>query len=139
MKWTFPSRHDWQSPVWRRFTEGTPAEGQLRMPGGHPIPLDPALATDAESASYIVEIFGGLVTINPDLQVVPDIAAELPTRENGGVVDNPDGTVTYTFRLRDDVVFHNTNRLVTADDFKYSLERALDPSTASTVAGLSMA
>jgi oligopeptide transport system substrate-binding protein len=114
--------------------ESAAAEGQLRMPGGDPITLDPALATDAESASYIVEIFGGLVTINPDLQVVPDIAAELPTRENGGIVDNPDGTVTYTFRLRDDVVFHNTNRLVTADDFRYSLERALDPSTASTVA-----
>jgi len=108
--------------------------GELRLPGSDPITLDPALATDAASATYLVEIFGGLVTIDPKLNVVPDIARELPTRENGGIVDNSDGTVTYAFHLRDDVVFHNTSRLVTASDFKYSMERALDPSTASTVA-----
>jgi oligopeptide transport system substrate-binding protein len=110
------------------------SKGELRLPGNDPITLDPALATDADSAAYIVEIFGGLVTIDPDLKIAPDIAAELPTRENGDIVDNPDGTVTYTFHLRDDVVFHNTNRQVTASDFKYSMERALNPSTASTVA-----
>ena len=114
--------------------DGGAVEGQLRMPGGDPITMDPALAADADSATYIVEVFGGLVTIDPDLKIVPDIASELPTHENGGILDNPDGTVTYTFNLRDDVVFHNTNRLVTASDFKYSLERALDPRTASTVA-----
>ena len=108
--------------------------GQLRLPGSDPITLDPALAGDAASATYIVEMFGGLVTIDLDLNIVPDIARELPTRENGGIVDNPDGTVTYTFHLRDNVVFHNTNRLVTASDFKYSMERALKPRTASTVA-----
>ena len=113
---------------------GGAATGQLRLPGSDPITLDPALAGDAASATYIVEIFGGLVTIDPKLNIVPDIARELPTRENGGIVDSPDGTVTYTFHLRDNVVFHNTNRLVTASDFKYSLERALDPSTASPVA-----
>jgi len=114
---------------------GGKSTGELRLPGSDPITLDPALAADATSATYIVEIFGGLVTIDPQLNIVPDIARELPTRENGGVVDNPDGTVTYTFHLRDDVVFHNTSRLVTASDFKYSMERALNPSTASTVAG----
>jgi len=108
--------------------------GELRLPGSDPITLDPALAGDAASATYIVEIFGGLVTIDPKLNIVPDIARELPTRENGGIVNNPDGTVTYTFHLRDDVVFHNTSRLVTAGDFKYSMERALSPRTASTVA-----
>jgi oligopeptide transport system substrate-binding protein len=113
---------------------GGGATGELRLPGSDPITLDPALAGDAASATYIVEIFGGLVTIDPKLNIVPDIARELPTRENGGIVDNPDGTVTYTFHLRDDVVFHNTSRLVTASDFKYSMERALDPHTASTVA-----
>jgi len=113
---------------------GGGSAGELRLPGSDPITLDPALAGDATSATYIVEIFGGLVTIDPKLNIVPDIAKELPTRENGGIVDNPDGTVTYTFHLRDDVVFHNTSRLVTAGDFKYSMERALDPHTASTVA-----
>jgi len=108
--------------------------GDLRLPGSDPITLDPALASDAASAAYIVEIFGGLVTIDRNLNIVPDIARELPTVENGGIVNNPDGTVAYTFHLRDDVVFHNTSRLVTAGDFKYSMERALKPETASTVA-----
>jgi oligopeptide transport system substrate-binding protein len=113
---------------------GGGSTGALRLPGSDPITLDPALAGDAASATYIVEIFGGLVTIDPQLNIVPDIAKELPTRENGGIVNNPDGTVTYTFHLRNDVVFHNTDHVVTAGDFKYSMERALNPRTASTVA-----
>jgi oligopeptide transport system substrate-binding protein len=113
---------------------GGASTGELRLPGSDPITLDPALASDATSATYIVEIFGGLVTIDPNLNIVPDIARELPTKENGGIVTNPDGTVTYTFHLRNDVVFQNTNRPVTASDFKYSMERALNPQTASTVA-----
>ena len=101
------------------------AGGTLRVPGGDPVTLDPALAGDAISATYVVELFGGLVTIDKDLNVVPDIA------ESWDI--SPDGRV-YTFHLRDDVVFHYSNRLVTAQDFKYSMERAADPATASIVA-----
>ena len=42
---------------------------------------------------------------------------------------------TYTFHLRNDVKFHD-GKAVTANDFKYSMERALDPRTESTVADL---
>ncbi|HEY8490521.1 MAG TPA: peptide ABC transporter substrate-binding protein, partial [Dehalococcoidia bacterium] len=100
---------------------GPRAASELRLPGGDPQTLDPALAGDATSAEYIVHIFGGLVTLDQNLRVVPDLAEELPTRENGGISE--DGR-TYTFRLRSDAVFHNSNRRVTADDVKYSLERA---------------
>ena len=64
--------------------------------GGDPLTLDPALVSDAISATYIVEIFGGLVTIDKDLKIVPDIA------ESWDV--SPDGKI-YTFHLRDNVVF----------------------------------
>jgi len=114
-------------------TEEPRVAGELRLPGGDPITLDPALATDAASAAYIAEIFGGLVTLDRDLNLVPDLATEIPTRENGGIVDNSDGTVTYTFHLRPDALFHD-RRPVIAEDFKYSLERALAPETASIVA-----
>ena len=87
--------------------------GDLRLIGSDPITLDPALAGDAGSATYIVEIFGGLVTIDRDLNVVPDIAERWEVSE--------DGTV-YTFFLRRDALFHD-GRPVTAQDFKYSLER----------------
>ncbi len=95
----------------------------LNLRGDEPITLDPALASDVASAEYIEKIFSGLVTLNKDLEVVPDIAKDW---------DVEDGTV-YTFYLREDVVFHD-GKPVTAEDFKYSIERACDPETGSTVA-----
>jgi hypothetical protein len=73
---------------------GGPAEGELRLLGPEPLTLDPHIAQDADSAVYIVEIFGGLVTLDPDLKIQPDLAAELPTAENGGKTVNADGTPT---------------------------------------------
>lgn len=96
----------------------------LNLPGGEPPTLDPALTQDATSASYIVEIFSGLVTLNRDLEVVPDIAESWDLSDDG---------TTYTFHLRDDVKFHD-GKPVTAHDLKYSIERACDPSTGSVVA-----
>ena len=86
--------------------------------------MDPALVEDAVSAEYVVHVFGGLVTLDEALRVVPDVAA--------GWEISPDGR-TYTFSLREDARFHN-GRPVTASDFQYSLERACDPQTGSTVA-----
>jgi oligopeptide transport system substrate-binding protein len=96
----------------------------LNLPGGEPPTLDPALTQDATSAAYIVEIFSGLVTLNRALGVVPDIAESWE-------LSNDD--TTYTFHLRDDVQFHD-GKPVTAQDFKYSIERACDPATGSVVA-----
>lgn len=96
----------------------------LRLPGSEPPTLDPALAGDAESAAYVVEIFSGLVTLDQNLKVVPDIA------ESWTVSDD---RKTYTFKLRQNVTFHD-GRPVTAQDFKYSLERTANPATTSSTA-----
>jgi ABC-type transport system substrate-binding protein len=96
----------------------------LNLPGGAPPTLDPALTQDSTSAAYIVEIFSGLVTLNQYLEVVPDIAESWELSDDG---------TTYTFHLHDDVRFHD-GKPVTAQDFKYSLERACDPATGSLVA-----
>jgi len=98
-----------------------PTGGELVMMGSDPPTLDPHQSADATSASIVVEIFGGLVTLNRGLQVASDLAARWEL--------SPDGT-TYTFYLRSDARFHN-GKGVTADDFKWSLERATDPATAS--------
>lgn len=113
--------------------DGGPAADELRLLGPEPITLDPHITQDAGSALYVVEIFGGLLTLDPNLDIQPDLAEEIPTEENGGKVVNPDGTVTYTFRLREDAVFHDL-KPVTADAVKFSLERAADPATQSLVA-----
>ena len=92
--------------------------------GSDPPTLDPHMTTDATSATYIIEVFGGLVTIDTDLNIVPDLAESLPEV-------SPDGRV-YTFRIRKDAKFHD-GKPVTAHDFKWSIERVADPLTGSPV------
>jgi oligopeptide transport system substrate-binding protein len=94
----------------------------LILAGGEPnTQFDPIQVGDQETSEYMVEIFGGLVTLDTDLNIQPDIARSWEI--------SPDGK-TYRFKLRDNVVFHNNTR-VTAADVKYSLERAADPANAS--------
>ncbi len=105
-------------------------QGELRLFGPDPLTLDPACASDAGSAEYIVEVFSGLVSFDRDLNLIADIAEEIPTKENGGI--SSDGTV-YTFNIRKGVKFHDGSRQVRAEDLKFSMERSLDPRTLSTV------
>lgn len=102
--------------------------GTLRMVGPDPTTLDPHLVTDVSSAEYVVEIFGGLVTLTPELEVVPDLAESWDIDDTGTV---------YTFHLREDAQFHD-GKPVTAQDFKWSLERAANPATRSPVASVYM-
>ncbi|MCI0777317.1 MAG: peptide ABC transporter substrate-binding protein [Chloroflexi bacterium] len=118
-------------------TQETPAddggsEGELRLIGPEPITLDPHTIQDAASAIYVVEIFGGLLTLDTDLAIQPDLAAEIPTEANGGKVVNADGTVTYTFHLLEGLLFHD-RKPVFAETVKASFERAADPLTQSLV------
>jgi oligopeptide transport system substrate-binding protein len=114
-------------------TTGTPSGATsgdtLRLLGRDPITMDPACASDVDSAAYVIEIFGGLVTIDRDLKTVPDIAEAIPEP-----VQNADGTVSYTFQVRRGVLFHNQSRQVAAEDVKYSMERALNPDIQSPIA-----
>lgn len=104
--------------------QSAPSGNSLRLPGSEPPTLDPALAGDAESAAYVVEIFSGLVTLDQNLKVVPDLAESYTLS---------DDRKTYTFKLRQNATFHD-GRPVTAQDFKYSLERTANPATASPTA-----
>ena len=97
----------------------------LNLAGSGPTTLDPALAADATSAMYIFQLFSGLVRLDQNLQVAPDIASSWDTSSDGKM---------YTFYLRHDVRFDD-GKPVTAADFKYSWERALNPATGSSTAG----
>ena len=96
----------------------------LRLWDVGPVTLDPAISADMSSHTYVMQIFSGLVRLDHELNVVPDIAESWEK--------NPDGK-TYTFHLRQGVKFHN-GRGVKAADFKYSWERACDPDTGSLTA-----
>jgi ABC-type transport system substrate-binding protein len=98
--------------------------GKLVRLYSDPPTLDPHLTTDNVSGGLVNEIYGGLVTIDLDLKVVPDLAESIDI--------SPDGTV-YTFTLRRNAVFHD-GKPVTAQDVQWSLERVADPATQAPVA-----
>jgi ABC-type transport system substrate-binding protein len=88
--------------------------------------LDPAIGYDWQNWSIIKSLFDGLMDYEPGTtKLVPHIARSFSVSADGR---------TYTFRLRSGVRFSN-GRAVTAADFKYSLERVLNPKTQSPGAG----
>ena len=101
-----------------------PSGGVLRRLWSDPPTLDPHLTGDTTSAFLVVEIFGGLLAFDTDLNLVPDLAESYNISSDG---------VVYTFKLRPNAKFHN-GKPVTAQDFKYSFERAANPDTGSPTA-----
>ncbi|MFZ0218377.1 MAG: peptide ABC transporter substrate-binding protein [Candidatus Dormiibacterota bacterium] len=83
--------------------------------GGSISTLDPGQVNDAVGTALTQEMFGGLLTFNANLKVVPFAATSLPTVSADGK--------TYTFHLRHDVKFWNGDS-VTSKDVLYSWNRA---------------
>lgn len=106
-------------------SEGATAEGGVfRRLWADPPTLDPHLTSDTTSSGVVVEVFSGLVALDSELRLVPDIAERWEVSDDGK---------TYTFYIRENAKFHDGDR-VTAQDFKWSMERAAHPDTASPVA-----
>ena len=96
------------------------ADQTLRFPLNDDIgTFDPAQLDAAVDAAFVQNIFDGLLKFDQSLNIVPDIAKEVPTTSNGGI--SADGK-TYTFKLRNDVKFSNGDK-VTAKDVIYSWSR----------------
>lgn len=98
-----------------------PAGNELRLQAQEPETIDPALVQDATSHSFVSLLFSGLVALDSNLEVVPDLAERWEVDETGTV---------YTFYLRQNAVFHS-GRAVTAEDVRYSIDRACDPERGS--------
>lgn len=94
--------------------------------GDPPSILDPHKTGEAAADQIHVLVGGGLMALEPEtLGLVPHLAESVEQSEDG---------LTYTFTIRQGVTFHNGDAL-TAEDFKYTYERALDPATQSATAG----
>jgi ABC-type transport system substrate-binding protein len=81
--------------------------------------LDPIMCHDLDSFRVSYQLFGFMLTLNEELDVVPDMA------ESWQILD--DGS-TYEFRLREGLYWSDGQPL-TADDFAYRLTRELDPAS----------
>jgi len=101
-----------------------PAKNELRLYSpDDPESLDPALVQDMTSHRFVSLIFSGLVTLDSNLEVIPDLASSWDIDETGTV---------YTFHLHPEARFHN-GQPVTAQDVVYSIDRACDPERGSVL------
>ena len=87
-----------------------------------PDTIDPALNSAVDGATLLAHLFSGLAKWSQDadgnLVIAPDAAEELVEG-----VENEDGTVTYTYTLRDGLVWSD-GQPVTAGDFEFAWQRA---------------
>ncbi|HCI78263.1 MAG TPA: peptide ABC transporter substrate-binding protein [Ktedonobacter sp.] len=123
------------------FGGGTPLPHLLKAPASQQIytmpetgisdfdTLDPALAHDTASLNAIQMIFTGLVQLNDKLEVQPQLAASWQVGADG---------VTWIFHLKPNLKFSDGTPL-TSQDVAYSIDRALQPATQSTVAPIYLA
>jgi oligopeptide transport system substrate-binding protein len=112
-------------------TPDSPDKQVLRLRlQSEPKTIDPHLSNQVQEASILRPLFAGLFTYNEKLDVIPNLAAELPTVANGGI--SPDGT-TYTVKIEDGAKWSD-GKDVTAQDFVYSMQRAMDPALAGPYA-----
>jgi len=90
---------------------------------GEPETLDPALDYETAGSEIVQNVYENLVWYKREStkDLIPMLATELPTVENGGL--SKDG-LTYTFKIRTGVKFHSGEEM-TADDVAYSLQRGL--------------
>lgn len=95
--------------------------------GGDSITLDPARSNDSESVLATGQIFEGLVRIKDDSLLVEPCLAESWQVADGGL--------TWTFRIRRGVVFHDGTPL-TAQAAATTILRQIDPGHPFHVAGM---
>ena len=91
--------------------------------------LDPAFSSTLRNIWPVNQIFNGLVQLDKNLEIKGDIASSWTISED---------KKTYTFKIRQDVYFHNSElfgknltRKVKAKDFEYSFNRLIDNKIAS--------
>ncbi len=109
---------------------GGAAAGNIKNPNfmtvatdDEPENIDPAAIEDnGLGRTAIMHMYDRLLDIGPGgPELLPSLATEVPTAENGGISE--DG-LTYTFKLRDDAVFHDGSP-VNAEAVKFSWDRVI--------------
>jgi len=87
--------------------------------GAEPTYLNPILSTDVPSSTVGGMVFSGLMRVNSDLEMIPDLAASYSISKDG---------LVYTFKLRKNVKWHD-GAPFTANDVKFTFDKILDPKT----------
>jgi peptide/nickel transport system substrate-binding protein len=96
-----------------------------------PTLLNPHFATGTKDQDGSRIFYEPLASFDPDGNVIPVLAAEVPSRENGGLA--ADGK-SVTWKLKPNVKWHD-GQPFTADDVVFNWEYARDPATAAVTSG----
>jgi oligopeptide transport system substrate-binding protein len=96
--------------------------------GLEPETLDPHRVRSVEAFNVVRDLYEGLTAERADGTVGPGVAREWQVSDDG---------LTWTFTLRDDARWSNGDP-VTAEDFAWSLARAVDPDTGSYYAAVEL-
>ncbi len=118
--------------VWSLTTSTLPPADFTFNNGTEIKTVDPALVTGVPEGRIISSLFEGLVRLSPQNRLPVTGGPE----EWPGVADRwevSDDRLTYTFYLRRNAKWSNGD-LVTAEDYRYSLRRFLNPITAAEYA-----
>jgi peptide/nickel transport system substrate-binding protein len=96
-----------------------------------PTLLNPHFATGTKDQDGSRIFYEPLGAYDPDGNIIPILAAEVPSLQNGGVAK--DGKAV-TWKLRRNVVWHD-GKPFTADDVVFNWEYVMDPATAAVTSG----
>lgn len=100
-----------------------------------PPSFNPMVADTGYDALVMELVMLGLTDVDPQGDVFPELAAELPTLENGGVtVDEDASTMSVTWKLRQDVQWQDSEP-VTADDVLFTWNAISDPVNGTWIPG----
>ncbi len=96
-----------------------------------PTLLNPHFATGTKDQDASRIFYEPLAGFDPDGNVVPILAAETPTVQNGGLARD---LTAVTWRIKKGVTWHDGKPL-TADDVAFTYEFVSDPATAAVTSG----
>lgn len=100
-----------------------------------PPAFNPMVADTGYDALVMELVMLGMTEIDPNGNVFAELAAELPSTENGGVVLSDDeSTMSVTWKMRDDVQWQDGTP-VTADDVLFTWNAISDPTNGSWIPG----
>ncbi|WP_375460056.1 ABC transporter substrate-binding protein [uncultured Enterovirga sp.] len=84
--------------------------------------LDALVTASGDSQRYALQLFDSLYGFDLKGTMIPRMATDVTVSEDG---------LTYTYKLRPNIRFHNGDPL-TSEDVKYTTERVIDPASKST-------
>lgn len=132
-------------------TQSTTETQATQIPSTAPMPANKdiviVIPEDPPSFNAVISITGydvmvmklvllGMTGIDPDGNVYPELAAELPTLANGDVTqDTANNTMSVTWKMRKDVQWEDGTP-VTADDMIFTYKAITDPNTGNWIPGI---